>query len=107
MPRSKYKNVPTQIDGITFHSKKEAERYGVLMILQRSGKISNLELQPKYKLTVEGKHIANYIADFTYFDRQCVRPVVEDVKGMKTPVYNLKKKLFLALYGASCEFRET
>jgi hypothetical protein len=84
------------IDGIKFQSKKEADRYGMLKLLQRAGKISDLKLQVSFALDVHGTHICNYIADFTYLDRSGF--VVEDVKGVKTRVYNIKKKLMLALY---------
>lgn len=104
---NKYRAKKTEIDGIVFDSKREAARYQDLKLLERVGAIRDLKLQPKYPLKVEGKLIATYVADFTYFDAQMLRPVVEDAKGFKTPVYRLKKKLFLVLYGASCEFRET
>ena len=42
---------------------------------------------------------AKYIADFVYYDRECMRTVVEDVKGMRTAAYTLKKKLMLWIHG--------
>jgi hypothetical protein len=93
----KYHAIPTEIDGIRFDSKSEAIRYQELKLLERAGEISNLELQPKYSIDINGKHICNYVADFRYLDRGVL--VVEDVKGMKTPVYRLKKKMVEAAYG--------
>ena len=94
--RSKYKAVKTEVDGITFDSKREAARYMELVLLERAGEISRLELQPSFECIIDGKKICTYKADFRYFTaKECV---VEDVKGVKTPVYRLKKKLVEALY---------
>src|SRR5690606_369436 len=49
---SKYRNVRTTVDGITFDSKREAERYGELKTMEAAGVISDLELQPRFPLTV-------------------------------------------------------
>ena len=76
---SKYKAVKTTVDGITFHSKKEASRYVDLMNLQKSGHISNLRLQPEFPLMVNGKKIGKYVGDFCYILRG-VR-IIEDVKA--------------------------
>jgi len=96
---SKYHSVKTEVDGIVFHSKKEAQRYCDLKLLVTNGDISNLELQPKYPIEVNGDHICTYIGDFLYFDRASGRQVVEDTKGFKTSDYRLKKKLVRAVYG--------
>ena len=94
--KNKYRAVKTEVDGIMFDSKREAARYMELMLLQKAGEISHLELQPSFVCMVNGKKICTYKADFRYFDAN--GSVVEDVKGMKTPVYRLKKKLVEALY---------
>lgn len=94
-----------KVDGIIFDSKKEANRYCELMILQRAGKIQNLQRQVRYLLIPaqyddEGNRIesyCNYIADFVY--RENGKLIVEDVKGFKTPEYILKRKLMLSVYG--------
>lgn len=103
---SKYGAKKTVVDGITFASKKEAKRYGELKLLERAGEITDLRLQPRYPLEVAGIKVATYVADFSYLDtRERHRPdgiaffVVEDVKGMKTPMYRLKAKMFAAQYG--------
>ena len=54
--KSKYSNKKVNIDGITFDSKKEANRYKELKILENLGKISNLELQPVYVLQESFKY---------------------------------------------------
>lgn len=100
---SKYRAVPTVIDGIRFASKKEAARYQELRLAQHAGDISELELQPNFPLWVEGVLICTYRADFKYREGSLV--VIEDVKGFRTPEYKIKAKLFKALY--RYEFRET
>ncbi len=102
--RRKYRNKKTKVAGIIFDSRKEAYRYAQLRLLQRAGKISKLQRQPKFLLLDSfkdnqgKKHRAiHYIADFAYIDSKG-RKVVEDVKGYKTSVYKLKKKLFLSKY---------
>jgi hypothetical protein len=94
---SKYKAVKTVVDGITFDSKKEAKRYTQLILEERIGAIRLLELQPRFDVVVNGKKICYYKADFAYY-RDGVR-IIEDVKGKKTDVYILKKKLVEAIYG--------
>lgn len=92
---SKYKNVRATVDGIKFASKREASRYVVLKHLQASGKIRNLRRQVVYNLNAHGgKVVAKYIADFTYEELQAGQwePIVEDVKGMRTRMYTMKKK---------------
>jgi hypothetical protein len=98
MRRSKYGAVPTVVDNMRFASKREAAHYGTLKILERAGKISLLQLQPGFRLEVKGQLICTYVADFQYLDHGTMHVVTEDVKGMKTPVYRIKKKLLKALY---------
>lgn len=92
----KYGAQPTTVDGIRFASKGEAMRYQELRLLEQAGQISGLELQPKFRLEVNGVKIADYVADFRYTEAGQV--VTEDYKGMKTPVYRIKKKLVKALH---------
>lgn len=96
MKRNKYGAIKTTIDGIKFDSKAEGARYRVIKHLLDQNIISDLELQPRYDLIVNGNKCGFYKADFRYIrDGELI---VEDVKGMKTPVYNLKKKLIKAIY---------
>lgn len=97
-PRNKYFAHRTERDGIWFDSKKEADRYSQLKILERTGEIRNLTLQPVFPIVVNGKKVCNYRADFSYYRMKKAESIVEDCKGIKTPVYRLKKKLFEALY---------
>lgn len=112
--RSKYNARKTVVDGITFDSKKEARRYEELKLQEKVGAISHLQLQPKFRLLDGFKHSGetirpiNYFADFSYIDAEG-NEVVEDVKSKatKTPVYSIKKKLFLNKYGERYVFIET
>lgn len=107
---SKYKNVKTVHDGITFDSKREADRYVDLRVLLRTGDIRHLCVQVPFDLCAPAFHggapavngdrgalvVAQYVADFVYeeydiFRREWAR-VVEDVKGKRTAMYQLKKK---------------
>jgi hypothetical protein len=110
----KYRAVKTQIDGLTFASKKEARRYWELSLLQKVGEIKNLETQVPFELQCgfvlpKGEKVRpiKYVADFVYVRTSDGKTVVEDTKGMKTPAYEIKKKLFLRIYGQKYEFLET
>ncbi len=97
---SKYGNRKlTAPDGQVFDSVKEYHRWGCLRLLERAGAISNLRRQVKYELIPKqlGERACNYIADFTYMENG--KLVVEDVKGVKTEVYKIKKKLMLWVHG--------
>ena len=99
----KYHARKTTVDGITFDSRKEADRYLVLKGMEEEGLIGNLRRQVRYELVpafdVDGKHYRPvfYVADFVYVEDG--KEVVEDVKGMKTDVYRIKSKLFARRYG--------
>ncbi|UVX34610.1 MAG: protein of unknown function (DUF1064) [Namikivirus tsukuho] len=101
--RSKYHARRTTVDGVTFDSKREADRYLVLKSMEEDGTIEDLRRQVRYELIpafdVDGKHFRPifYVADFVYVEGG--REVVEDVKGMRTDVYRLKSKLFARRYG--------
>jgi len=94
---SKYRNKKTKVDGIVFDSQKEASRYLDLKMLEVLGEIKNLELQPKYEFVLNGQKICTYRADFRYIEGEKI--VVEDVKGFKTSMYNLKARMMKAFHG--------
>lgn len=96
-PVNKFGAVKTVIDGITFASKHEAKCYSELKLLEKEGVITNLALQVSFDLCVNGMHVCKYVADFSY--RINGNLFVADAKGYRTPVYRLKKKLMLAVYG--------
>ena len=101
---NKYNAKKTTIDGITFDSKKESERYCELKLRARdkNNPITGLELQPEFPCNITQPNgmtikVCTYRADFRYIENG--KTIIEDVKGVKTPVYKLKKKLVEALYG--------
>ena len=82
--RPKYGNKKTVVDGIKFDSKWESQRYLYLKSLEKAGRVKNLELQPKFIISVNGQKICTYIADFKYDkeDKDGVwEHVIEDAKG--------------------------
>lgn len=112
---SKYNNKQVEICGKIFDSKHEAERYLLLLSMQREGRISDLRLQVPFELiptqkdpdiigprggVKPGKCIEKacvYYADFVYKDKDG-NTVVEDAKGVKTEAYKIKKKLMLYVH---------
>jgi hypothetical protein len=109
--KNKYNAKKTVVDGIQFDSKKEATRYSTLMLLVKTHEITKLELQPKYKLGTDDAPVllrsarypngrrASYIADFRYYCNVSGNTLVEDVKGMDTPLSKLKRAVVEAQYG--------
>ena len=99
---SKYLNKKTVVDGITFDSKKEADRFISLRLEEKEGKINKLQRQvpfPLIRKSQYGREI-RYVADFVYYRNN--EMIVEDVKSAytrKNPVYRLKKRLMAELYG--------
>lgn len=86
------------VDGRLFASQKEADRYVVLREAQADGEITDLKVQGAgYALICGGARVATYIPDFTYYDADG-NFVVEDCKGVRTPLYKLKARMVKALY---------
>ena len=110
MTYRKYGNKKTIVDGKKFDSKAEAERYKKLKFMEKANKIKDLVLQPEFllqdKFRYRGKteREVKYIADFKYFDVEKGVYVVEDVKGVETEVFKIKRKLFLKQYGSEYDF---
>ena len=113
MKKSKYHNRKITVDGITFDSQKEANRWRELKLLEKAGEITELQRQVKFKLipTIrepvcemsrqgkfkKGKVIereCSYVADFVYKNKAGFQ-IVEDVKGVRTKEYILKRKMML------------
>ncbi len=101
---SKYRNIAETVDGIRFASRKEAKRYTELRLLERAKQISCLTLQPRHALIVNGHKVCTYVGDFAYLEKS--KLVVEDTKGLRTDVYRIKRKLFMAL-NPTVEHRES
>lgn len=105
--KSKYHAQKTVLDGIKFDSKKEANRYAELRLMERAGLIKGLQRQVRFELIpafdVDGKHYrpTSYVADFVYTDTKSGKQVVEDCKGFRTDIYRLKAKMFAHKFGVS------
>ncbi len=100
MARSKYKAVPTVVDGVRFSSKKEAREDCFLLTRLRANEIKAFRRQPSFAIRINGVKVCTYRADWEYLEWQKDRwvPVIHDAKGVRTPVFNLKWKLMQALY---------
>lgn len=119
--KSKYRNKKITVDGITFDSLKEANRWKELKLMERAGEITDLRRQVKFKLipTIrepvnqmgsqgvfkKGKVVereCSYVADFVYKNKLGFE-VVEDVKGYKDSaayaLFVVKRKMMLYLLG--------
>ena len=112
----KYGNKKVRYQGAVYDSRKEARRFAELSLLEKAGKITDLQTQVKFVLipsqrepdTVgkrggikRGKVIEKecaYYADFVYTDENG-ETVVEDTKGFRTTEYIIKRKLMLYIHG--------
>ncbi len=99
----KYRNEPVERLGRRFDSRKEANRADELVILQKAGAISGLTYQVPFTFEYHGIKLCKYVADFCYIEKD--KLVVEDCKGFRTRMYQLKKRMMLAWFGI--EIRET
>ena len=84
---------------IRFASKAEARRYDTLRFMLKHGQIADLREQVAYDIIVNEKTIGLYRADFVYTDCETGERIVEDVKGVETPAFKLKRKAIEAQYG--------
>lgn len=101
--KNKMSNKKITAGGITYDSLKEYRRHQELILLEKAGKIKDLEIQVKFELTPArpDKKIraSHYIADFVYFDVAKDEKIVEDTKGHRTQKFILKKKMMLERHG--------
>jgi len=110
-PHGKYNNRKVRADGYTFDSKAEHRRYCELKLMEQAGEISDLRVHTQWELLAafrrnDGKwqRAITYEDDFDYVEVATDAFVIEDVKGARTQVFNLKEKLFRANY-PDFEFR--
>lgn len=95
---SKYRNEKVKADGYTFDSKAEHRRYEDLVLLERAKLITELGVHVRFPIVLNGRQVCVYESDFVYLDAGG-KQIVEDVKGVRTPVYVLKKRLMRAVLG--------
>lgn len=94
---NKYKSVPTEVNGITYHSKLEGKYAFELNARKLAGEIKDWERQVKIALDINGRHIANYYVDFLVHHLDGTMEYIE-VKGFETEVWRMKWKIFEALF---------
>ena len=110
---TKYNAKKVTIDGITFASQLEGERFKQLKLLEKADEITGLILQPEFQIlhgfvdAETGEKIKSrfYVGDFQYIDNITNKIIVEDTKGMETPEFRLKWSLVKSLY-PQYEFRK-
>ena len=103
--KGKYKSKAKWVDGIYFHSTKEANYYGTLKLQLKAGEIKDFRRQVKFKITINNIHITSYICDFIVYNWDGTRRII-DVKSKFTKTlapYKIKKKLMEALYNIKIE----
>ena len=101
--KNKYGNDKIIVQGIKFDSKREAQRFQHLRLMERAGLISDLKLQVPIPLIgqygplkgASGRALT-YRADFTYIDTSTGKLIVNDAKGFETTAYKLKKAILAA-----------
>lgn len=84
------------LDGMTFASKAEGNRYAQLKLMERARAITDLHVQPVYPLWVNGIVIGTYKPDFSYEENK--KRICEDVKGVVTEAASLRMRVFRACY---------
>jgi len=115
----KFGNEKCEANGHKFDSQRERDRYLELILLERAGEIANIELQPKYPLTIQAlvdgrltgvdikirsKRYPNgrrcsWRADFRYQDKRTGEQIVEDVKGFDDTAARFKRAVVEAIFG--------
>lgn len=91
--RHKYGACATSVDGIRFDSKREAGHYRALKLLQQVGEIRWFAVKPVFLLPGEVKYIPDFIVAFHD------RVEIQDVKGVRTQAYVIKRRQMKAVYG--------
>lgn len=104
---AKYSNKKTVIGDVSFDSRAEARRWGDLKLMERAGLIAGITLQPSYELApsvkftgaTRAKPALRYVGDFAYTDLKTGLLVIEDVKGVQTEAFIIKRHLMKSIHG--------
>jgi len=96
--RNKYGATRTLTDGIWFDSKKEAQRYLDLKHLQQTGHVRWFARQPRFVLPGGIEYVADFVVAWADSWNRPGHVTVEDVKGVRTKTYRLKKRQVEVLY---------
>ena len=102
--RNKFGAKKTTVNGILFSSRGESERYAELRYQELAGEIKDLILQRAIDVFVKDVKVFSYVSDYFYFDLRTKSQVVEDFKGVRTAIFNLKWKIVRVLH-PEWEFR--
>ena len=109
--KNKYRNKKCYYNNIKFDSMKERDRYIFLNRARNIGQIIDLETHVKYPIHMDGKLICKYIADFVYKKQDPATKewviVVEDVKGVETPIFRLKRRMMQVVWGVDVRVVKT
>ena len=89
-------------DIIHFDSKRERARWQELCLQKTQGVISAIQCQVPFSIKINNVKIGTYRCDFQYNDIDGVE-IIEDVKGIDTPLSKFKRRCVEALYGIKIE----
>ena len=92
--RSKYGNRRTEYGGLMYDSQKEASRAVELDMLKRAGEVICWVPHVLFPLSKGVSYEADFVIVYADWHVE-----VEDVKGVRTQAYRIKKKLFAERYG--------
>lgn len=100
----------TVSSGRAYDSKREAIHGEMLILSEKRGFIKDLIFQPKFPFKKKGLDVLTptgrtryYRADFSFIEVKTGKYIVQDVKGMRTQLYELKRDLVKAIYGIEIE----
>ena len=112
----KYRATPTKVDGITFDSRRESVVYAELKLRERAGEISNLELQPRFPIVIDGEPVRAmpnklghrgrplvYRADFAFFEGGKRRVVDVKSPATSTEADKLRRAIVQHIYHVEIE----
>jgi len=91
------------VDGYSFRNERELQLYWGLLKLVKDGRVSELEIHPKYPLTVNQRLIGNYQPTFRFLDQEQHRERFVQVVAGNNPFRDFKKALFEAVYQVKVE----
>lgn len=102
--RSKYGAKKTDLDGVTYDSKAEADYAALLKVREKAGEVGGIEIQRPFPILINGFSVGVYRADFCFIDHKADGKLrVIDVKGFDTPLSKFKRKCVEALYRVKVE----
>lgn len=102
--RAKYGAKKTELDGVAYDSKAEANYAAMLKLRERAGEVAGVQIQRPFPILINGLSVGVYKADFCFIDhKEDGRLRIIDVKGFDTPLSRFKRKCVEAFYGVKVE----